>query len=593
MRFLSRLSTALLLAGVAAACTDEPTSTPPVEQPKPPAPEPIGVYAINITGLGTPEAHADVKADGPPLSGGVRGSMTNAGAGLVFEQISAATFIEGTRGQGGQRFGAFTFRVRNGTGVSLNNVSLVLVSKATTIAGTPIFNLRKFDGTAADPSIAPLIVPTGAAVLGSDQVTMQALYPDVLQVFTEAEVAAITVPGDVTGVFPYAFMVRSTLSNSNRTLPATADPNQFDGVFTIAFRMPLQASSTQDVFSLGFQILAVTDTETRLTESIEEAQDTAAVRRLRDRATSLGATTVTVLNGSPVMDPAVPDYSGQRQICSPRTAGPSGSPTTTIVSPGAYSELMILRPSETLDPCAAYFRGGSPQRPATNVPYTLTIKAMDRYGNVKTSQVDSIHMVAATGPPVTVGGVTALVSGSTDQVVTYTDYGVSGIFAVGRRLKDQYFINVAGVTRTWTAGAGTTDWNTNLNWSPAAVPMSLDSVYVPVAAPLDPTLASNVQVLGVTVEDVATLNLGAFNLTAGDGNAAHGANVTAGLTGGITNTSGQLILAGIASTMQGKLPRIRVTGTYSLTGNVNARAPIQSDAGRITASAFRLQADSN
>jgi len=95
-----------------------------------------------------------------------------------------------------------------------------------------------------------------------------------------------------------------------------------------------------------------------------------------------------------------------------------------------------------------------------------------------------------------------------------------------------------------------------------------------------------VSVEGVTVEDVALIALGAFNLTAN-------ANVTAGLTGGITNTSGQLILTGTAKTVQGKLPRLRVTGTYSLTGNTTARAPIQVDAGRLTASAFRLQAESN
>jgi hypothetical protein len=35
-----------------------------------------------------------------------------------------------------------------------------------------------------------------------------------------------------------------------------------------------------------------------------------------------------------------------------------------------------------------------------------------------------------------------------------------------------------------------------------------------------------------------------------------------------------------------------VTGTYSLSNNVNARAAIQVDAGRLTVSALRLQADS-
>jgi hypothetical protein len=86
--------------------------------------------------------------------------------------------------------------------------------------------------------------------------------------------------------------------------------------------------------------------------------------------------------------------------------------------------------------------------------------------------------------------------------------------------------------------------------------------------------------------DATTISLGAFDLT------SYG-NVTSATTGGITNTSGRLFLSGTASTVTGKVPVIRVTGTYSLTGNVNARAPIQVDAGRLTVSALRLQADGN
>ena len=151
--------------------------------------------------------------------------------------------------------------------------------------------------------------------------------------FSEAELAAITPPAGVTNLFPYGFVVRNKNTNVNRTLPsAAADANQYDGVLTVAYRIPLQDTKANDVFTLTFQAVAVEDTETRLTESIEESQDTGAVRRLRDRATSLGATMVTVLDGSPVVDPAVSDYPGQRQICGTRTAGipaifdPAGAP---------------------------------------------------------------------------------------------------------------------------------------------------------------------------------------------------------------------------------------------------------------------------
>jgi len=587
MRPLNRASAILLLL-VSAACADQ--STTPVTPPTPPPPAvepptPIGLYTLKVTGIATDQPSAQLVAASAPLSG-VSGSLTNAGAGLIFESASTQTFTDGSRTAGGEKYVTFTYRAKNGTGVSLNNVTLLLVARSNTISGTPISTLKRVDGTNAPAAVASQIVPTGAVIKSADLQNVTSPYPDVLQVFTEAEVAAITKPADVLDIFPVGVMIRSKNTNANRTLPVPTDPNQYDGLITLSFRVPLQSSTTQDINAIFFEILAVTDTETKLTESIEESQDTAAVRRLRDRATALGATTVTVLNGSSVMDPAVPDYPGQRQICSPRTAGTAASPVTTIVKPGAYTGLMLLNPGESVDACAAYFRTGTAQRPATNVPYLVTVDAMDRYGNVRTAIVDTVHMEQVSGPPYSTGAAAALVSGSTSIYVSYSDYGTSLMSAVGRRLAGTRTIPVAGVTRTWTASAGTTDWNTALNWYPNAVPMTLDSVYVPVSAPPDPLLTSNVQVMGVTVEDVATLNLGAFNLTAG-------ANVTAGLSGGITNTSGTLVLTGIGSTMQGKLPRIRVTGTYSLTGTVTARAPIQSDAGRITASAFRLQADSN
>jgi hypothetical protein len=564
----------LLLA--AAACAEDPTrtATPPVEPDPPKVPTPVGVYEISVTGIGSGNMRSSITS---PRPDGPSAALTVAGSGITFEQVASSSFTEGARGLGGQRYISFTFRVRNGTAAALNNLTMLMVSRSGTIAGTPLSSLKRFDGVAADPAIAPLIVPTGAVTMGSDLVTMLATYPDVIQVFTEAEVAAIPPPGDVTGIFPYGYMVRSPSSTANRQIPATADPNEFGGVLTLSFRLPLQASSATDVFSLTFQVL---------TESIEEAQDTGAVRRLRERAVSLGATTVTVLNGSSVMDAAVADYPGQRQICSPRTAGPSGAPVTTIVAPGAYTDLMILNPGESVNSCLPYFRGGTPSRPSTNVAYTVTVKAMDRYGNVKTAQPDTVHLDDVSGPPYTTSAPSALSSGSTTLNVTYSDYGTSLMRAIGRRIDGMRPIPVMGVTRIWTAGAATSNWNTAVNWFPSAVPMSLDSVWIPASAVVMPALISNVQVEGVMVEDAATIALGAFDLTAN-------ANVTAGLTGGINNTSGRLILTGVAKTVQGKLTRLRVTGTYSLTGNVTARAPIEVVGGRLTSSTFRLQADGN
>ena len=577
----------LLLA--LAACADQPPTQTPEPGPEPkPAPVPLGVYQFTFTGIGGPDASGSAAPVPLPGLDGASAAMNPVTSGLAYELVSSSSFIEGPRGQGGHRYFTFTYRVRNSTGVPRSNLTLIPVSTSSTISGTPFTSLKLFNGAEASASIAATIVPTGAVALGED-IEMRSLYPDVLQVFEESEVAAITLPAGYTNIFPYGFVVRNANSTANRTLPVASTPNDFGGLLTFAFRVPMQpGGSTSDPFSITFLAMAVEDTETRMTESIEEAADTGAVRRARARATSLGVTTTTVLAGSTAMAPEIPDYPGQRQICTVRTAGTAAAPVTYITNPAAYARVMLLRPGEAINGCSAYFRSGTPGRPATNVPFTLTLSAMDRYGNLRTAVVDTVAIQQMSGPPGSFGSPAALVSGQRSIDVTYSDYGSSVLKGYGRRNWGLQPLLVAGVTRTWTAGASTTDWFTGANWSPAAVPMSLDSVFVP-AAPAGgaffPLLTANVSISGVTVENGGTLNLGPFDLTATG-------NVSAGLTGGITNTTGRLMLAGTARTVQGRLPRIRVTGTYSLTGNVNARAAAEVAAGRITDGAFRLQIES-
>jgi hypothetical protein len=584
MSYPRALLAILLLA--LAACTDKPDSgvTPDPDPDPTPAPIPLGIYEITLSGFDGSEGGASA-SKAVAIPSGPSASMSPVTPNLAIEVVSSNSFTEGTRGQGGQRYISVTYRVRNTTAAPISNVTFIPVVRTGTIAGTPFNSLLLFNNTNASAAIAQQTVPTGAVYLGEDA-NMRSKYPDVLQVFTEAEVAAIALPAGTTGIFPYGFVVSNPTTPNSRTLPPAVDANDWGGLVTFAFRYPLQTpSAVNDPFFVTFQVLAVQDTETRMTESIEESQDTSAVRRLRERASALSATTVTVLNGSPVMDPAVTDYPGQRQICSPRTAGTAASPTTFINRPAAYTRLSVLYPGESINACDAYFRSGTTSRPATNVPFNVTLKAVDRYGNVITTAVDTVGLEQQSGPANTVGAKQALSSGSATLPITYSDYGTSLLGGVGRRNEGWRTLPVAGVVRTWT-GAVSTDWHTNGNWSPAAVPMSLDSVTVPLAAPIDPVLAANVSVQGVTVEDGATLSLNAFDLTAGG-------NVFAGLTGGITNTTGRLVLAGTARTVQGRLPRLRVTGTYSLTGNVTARAPLEVSAGRLTASTFRMQAESN
>lgn len=569
---------ALPLLAVLAACTDQPSGPGPGPEPGPPAaPLPaLGVYRFTLAGINgvRPPGSAQLSPPAAPVL-----ALSPVSGSLEYELVTQSSFVEGTRDAGGHRYFTFTYRVRNATGAPVSNVTLVPVMTSETMPGTAITSLTLFDGSPADPTLAPRVVPTGAVGMGED-LEMRALHVDVLQAFEEAELPAL--PAGVDDALPYGFVVRNPATPGSRTLPAADGPNDFAGLVTFAFRMPLHPGGVaQDPFAITFLALAIQDSETRMTESIEEGQDTSAVRRIRARATQLGVTTTTVLAGSTVTDPSIPDYPGQRQICQLRTAG-SGGDATFVTAPAGYVKLVLLRPGEAMDACAASFRSGAPGRPATNVPFPVEVTAVDRYGNV-IAAADTVRLrTAAGGPPAGMDAPEALSGGTVTLEVTYTDYGSSLLGAVGRRNHGWQPITVAGVTRVWTAGAATTDWHTGGNWQLGAVPMQLDSVLIPAAAPLFPVLANNVSIAGVEVENAATISLGGFNLTAS-------ASVRTGTSGGIDGTAGQLFLTGFAQTVSGVTPRTRVEGTYSLDGNLTSRAPLRVQSGRLRTQGFRIR----
>lgn len=410
----------LLLAGLA-ACADDPTGTPPPE----PTPQVQGVYEFTVTGLGGPDVSASASAapEGAGLQLGV------VGTGLSFELVSSGSFTEGTRDEGGQRYVTVTYRVRNATRAPLTNLTFIPASSASTLPGTPFTSLALFSGGPANPALAPMIVPTGAVSLGAGT-ELRATDADVLQVFQESEIAAITPPAGITGLFPYGFVTRTP---SGRVVAPSTGPADYTGVVTFAFRVPLaSAGAGQDPFTISFHAVAVQDTETRLTESMEEAQDTAAVRRLRERAAALGATAVTVLPGSPAAGPEAPAYPGQRQICTVRTAGAAGSPTAFINRAAAYTRILVLRPGETPSACGANFRAGTPEIAAPGTPYALRLRAMDRYGNLR-SIADSVRVQRVSGPAVTVAPEPAMADGQSTVQVSFAGNGNAVLRLAGRR----------------------------------------------------------------------------------------------------------------------------------------------------------------
>ena len=358
----------VLSLAAAAGCAEHPTEM----RPKPPSdslPPAIpglsrGLIEVEITGIGTesPRATARIGSDQPaPLpqpAGPMRSALAPAAArslallpdtpstahdGTVeIRALSTSSFTWGTRGSGGYRYVAATFQVRNAAtggaayGTPRQNLTFLAVSTASTLSGTALSALRRFDNSAASSALALEILPTGAAkvVLSSGERTAEAA--DVFQALTEAEVASITAPPGVTSILPYGFVVRNPASSSNRTLSAVPAADQFDGLVTFAYRVPLQATAADDPFTISAVFLAVDDDQVWVTQSLEET-DAASGSAIAARATALGGQVRTL--GTQLGPPPSVGGIEATTVCPPRTAGTAAAPTKFISMTGAPNSL--------------------------------------------------------------------------------------------------------------------------------------------------------------------------------------------------------------------------------------------------------------
>jgi hypothetical protein len=177
----------------------------------------------------------------------------------------------------------------------------------------------------------------------------------------------------------------------------------------------------------------------------------------------------------------------------------------------------------------------------------------------------------------------ATIDGATG-VATGIRFGQVTITAVSGTRTGTTALNVTAITRTWT-GAVSANWSTAGNWDSGVVPVSQDSVVIPLVAQ-SPQLSENVTVAGVTVNGSARLHLAAFNLSA-SGNVS--ASPSDG-SGGIEATTGRLFLTGLARTVAGFVPWLDVTGTYALTANLTIRGgQLRVTSGRLTDASYRIQ----
>ena len=327
------------LALTAVACADAPTAFVPQPDPAPSPRRALGIVTLRFNVGGAGAVHASVSSPDAWIPSGPRMTLTSPdepGAASVFLEglPDGGSFTHGTPGSGGYRYVFGTAKVRN-AGINSSNVwvphttprtNLTLVATAIGggINGTPFSQLTKFNGTNADPAIASQIKPTGAVrqtLLGG--ITSHS--PDVLQVFTEAEVA------HVPNAVPYGYIVQHATSVGSRTLPANPAPDQFDGLLALGIKIPLQTNPTDDVYGFSMSFIVYDDTETRITQSVEE-QDVAGQAAFEARVSQLSSLSgITLLTGG--------SYGGTssaavRKLCAIRIAGTAASPTAWL-DPGA------------------------------------------------------------------------------------------------------------------------------------------------------------------------------------------------------------------------------------------------------------------
>jgi len=168
--------------------------------------------------------------------------------------------------------------------------------------------------------------------------------------------------------------------------------------------------------------------------------------------------------------------------------------------------------------------------------------------------------------------------------VTGVRYGNPAITATSMGLNGSMLFDITGTARNWT-GAVSSNWETGGNWAGGCTPALVDTANIPVAVPNFPALTVAAAIGGITVADLATLNLGGFDMTL---TSLAATGQTAG--SGVLGTTGTLILSG-NSTVIGRYSLLNVTGSYNTTGAVSAVAPLNVTAGLLQTDLNLIQID--
>lgn len=219
--------------------------------------------------------------------------------------------------------------------------------------------------------------------------------------------------------------------------------------------------------------------------------------------------------------------------------------------------------------------------PITMHPHSawkLTPTSRDAAGNIIPNQ-----FFAWTSSDTTV--VTVTPSGSGGGLLGSVRAGTVSINLTSGPRAGSAVVNVTGMQRVWE-GDVSDNYFTGGNWTHGVVPVAQDTIIINSPSPNYPLLVQNAQIGGIQIAEGGLLNLASFDMTA----SRNVVSSTAGGTG-IVSTTGRLFLTGVATTVGGRVPRLRVTGSVSLSANLWVAAPLQVDAGRITSTGFRIESN--
>lgn len=213
----------------------------------------------------------------------------------------------------------------------------------------------------------------------------------------------------------------------------------------------------------------------------------------------------------------------------------------------------------------------------------LTATARDAAGNftegaqtIAWSSTDSTVAAVTTGG--SAGGVLTSIRGGTTTIQVSSS-------SAGFTREGSASVTVTGMQRIWQ-GDVDGNYHNRPNWERDIVPVASDTIVIPFPSPNYPTIVQNAQVSSILMGEGATLNLASYDMTA----SRHVVSSSASGTG-ILATGGRLILTGTAAEVRGRVPRLRVLGTYSLTGNLWIKAPLQVESGRLTNYQYRVESN--